>query len=164
MQPPALFQGSLRCRCAAPRPMNTFLVRVVVVLLGFSSGTIFRGAESFEVFSEKGGPSRTDTHESFTDRSIHSVVSSIAPSPGLRDRRRFGHPLPWGTGRGGQGPAATGRHSCEFTYVALFKVGTRFAEQQIWEEGHVIEATCRIFGSPTFLEPRPLSMSLPARD
>ena len=31
---------------------------------------------------------------------MHSVVSSIATSPGLRERRRFGHPLPWGEGPG----------------------------------------------------------------
>ena len=48
-----------------------------------------------------------------------SVVNSIAPSPGLRDRRRFGHPLLRGEGAGGEGAAATERRSCEFTYVVF---------------------------------------------
>ena len=40
---------------------------------------------------------------------IHNVVNSIDPHPA------FGHPLPWGEGRGGEGTAATGRHPCKFT-------------------------------------------------
>jgi len=45
----------------------------------------------------------------------HSVVSSIAPSPGLRP------PSPTGRGAGGEGAAGTERRSCEFIYVVLFK-------------------------------------------
>ncbi len=40
-----------------------------------------------------------------------SVVNFIAPSPGLRDRRRFGHPLPRGEGWS-EGAAAAERCSC----------------------------------------------------
>jgi prepilin-type N-terminal cleavage/methylation domain-containing protein len=45
----------------------------------------------------------------------HSVVNSIAPSPGLRP------PSPTGRGAGGDEAAVTERCLCELTYVALFR-------------------------------------------
>ena len=50
-----------------------------------------------------------------------NVLNFIAPSPDLRDRRRFGHALPRGAGWS-EGAAAAKRCSCQLTYVALFRL------------------------------------------
>ncbi len=53
--------------------------------------------------------------------SKHSVVISVAPSPGLVEASQASTPLPEGRGAGGEGGGAEEWHPCEISYIALYR-------------------------------------------